>query len=90
MLTVHKNTKEQRDAKKVRCDLMQDANKLKQHPGISGYAIVVWNKDCMADCSWQSTAPVMPGLVVPEFSKQILKRVINQNDANYLIDERFR
>lgn len=89
MLTVHKNTKKQREAKRTRSNLLQDAKALSKLENISGYAVVVWNEDCTADCAWVSTPPVMPGLVVPEFTKQILQRRINCNDTNEIIDERF-
>lgn len=89
MLTVHKNTRDQRRAKDIRREFMSDAKSLKSMEGISGYSIVVWNKDCSAGCAWYSTPPVMPGLVVPEFTKKILERQIGQNDVNEIIDMRF-
>lgn len=89
MLTVHRNTRDRRRAKEVRKRLTQDAKDIRQLEGISGYAIVAWNSDCSSRCAWESTPPVMPGLVVPEFSKKILERAIAQSDVNEIIDMRF-
>lgn len=88
MLTIHKNTRERRAAKSIRKEMLQDAKRLSQHPGISGFAIVVWDKNCDTDCAWKSTPPVMPGLVVPEFVKQIISRRINVAVATSIIDEK--
>lgn len=88
MLTVHKNTREQRKAKELRKQLKDDAKYLSQLKGISGYSIVVWNANCTGDCRWKSTPPVIPGLIVPEFTKQILNRRINTDDTNDIIDTR--
>ena len=85
---IHKNTKERREAKQVRKALISDAKNLSQHEGISGYSIVVWNRDCASDCSWQSTPPMMPGLVVPEYSKKTLERALRNSDVNSIIDRR--
>lgn len=88
MLTVHKNTTKQRRAKKVRAELLHEAKYLAKLKDISGFAIVAWNEDCTALCSWKSTAPVMPGLVVPEFTKQILLREMHCSDTNLIINEK--
>ena len=89
MLTVHKNTRARRAAKNVRKSLMQDAKQISQTPDIIGYSIVAWDKNYGANCKWHSSPPTMPGVVVPEFTKQVLHREINQNDTNYIIDKRF-
>ena len=67
---------------------MQDAKRLSQLNGISGFAIVVWNRDCTSDCGWRSTPPMIPGLVVPEFVKQTILREMSATDTHKIIDQR--
>lgn len=87
-LTIHKNTRDQRKAKATRKNLISDAKDLAKTQNISGYAIVVWDDDLSADAAWDSGGKI-PGIVMPEYSKQILSRRINQNDTNDIIDMRF-
>ena len=89
LLTIHKNTKQQRESKEIRKSLISEAKELAKLQNISGYAIVVWNDECAANCDWWSSPPHMPGLVVPEFVKKVLERAIAQSDVNDIIDMRF-
>jgi len=88
MLTIHKNTKDQRESKRIRNELIKDAKNLAKNQDIKGYAIVVWDKNYGSACSWD-TGDSLPGIVIPEFTKQILTRRQGQDDTNYIIDERF-
>ena len=88
MVTIHKNTKDQRESKRIRKELVSDAKQLANNKDINGYAIVVWTKNFRDSCSWD-TGGSLPGILLPEFSKQILARRMGRDDAKDIIDERF-
>ena len=89
MLTVHKNTKVQRKAKELRKDIVADAKSLSQLKNITGYAIIVWNDELTADCTWKSKDSRMPTQCMPEFAKMTLTRYLIDHDTNAIIDNRF-
>lgn len=88
ILTIHKNTKEQRRSKALRFDLKKGAAKASQLKNISGYAIVVWNDEHITDCGY-SIPIALPSSVLPEFVKQILAREMQRQDTNEILDDRF-
>lgn len=89
MLTIHKNTRVQRRAKDLRKQLMATANSIKKLENISGFSMVVWDSDLsFTDCGW-SAGDSMPGLMVPELSKQILSTKLGIMATNDVIDKRF-
>lgn len=88
ILTIHKNTKEQRRSKALRFDLKKSAGSLAQLKDISGYAIVVWTDEHTTNCEY-SVPQALPSSVLPEFAKQILAREMQRQDTNIIINERF-
>lgn len=86
-LTIHKNTKQQRESKQVRKDLIHASKDLAKLSYIKGYAIIVWDEDYTARAEWCSNN--LPGTLVPEFIKQVTTRVIHNMDVNDIIDYRF-
>lgn len=88
VLTIHKNTSKQRRAKEVRAELLQAARHLAKLKDISGFAIVGWNEDCTTDCNWKSTAPGIPALLLPEYTKRVLLREMGVQDTMLVIDDK--
>ena len=82
-LTVHKNTKEQRERKELRELLIHDAKSLAKNSSISedidGYAIVVWDKEGSAQAEWISGN--IPTSLIGEFFKQTISRTLVSMDA---------
>ncbi len=88
-LTIHKNTKQQRDSKFLRKNIVKEAKNLAQIPSLSGYAIVVWNEDNSFSGTWNTSHSRIPGLLVSQYSKLILDKVMSVDSINDIIDHRF-
>lgn len=89
MLTVHKNTKQKRDAKFLRKRIVLEAKQMAQIENLSGYTITVWNERNEFSGTWNSSHSSIPALLVPQYSKLILDKVMSVDSMNDVIDHRF-
>lgn len=89
VLTVHKNTKQQRDSKSLRKLIVSEARDMAQIRNISGYTITVWNDDNEISGTWNTSKSNIPVLLVSQYSKLILDKVMNVDSVNNIIDHRF-
>lgn len=81
-LTVHRNTRDQRQFRYVRGQLRQGAKELPA--GTVGYALVTWDAGCNAKTTWD-TAGTMPSDVMPDYVRRVMLRTIAKDDARNLI-----
>lgn len=82
-LSVHKNTKEQRRRKELRSELIDAAKYSVKDSGISGYCIVVWDKNNSYEAYWESGH--LPGDLVGEYVKNAVNRKISIMDAESIM-----
>ena len=79
-LSVHRNTKAQREVHQIRKDLVQQAKLVSEMQGIAGYAIVAWTKNWDHKTAWSANS-TMPGNTMPEFVKISLLWDISREDT---------
>lgn len=79
-LSVHRNTKAQREVHQIRKNLVEQAKRVSDLPGIAGYAIVAWTRNWDHKTAWDTT-DTMPGNTMPEFVKVALLREMNRDDT---------
>ena len=86
-LSVHRNNRAQREAKRIRSALKVDAKTLASWPGLAGYAVVVWDHDRNSKAEWfvPGSGPI-PASVMPEHVKITLLRLIAQRDTRDILD----
>ena len=86
-LSVHRNNRTQREAKRVRQFLKGDVKALASMKNIAGYAVVSWDGDRNYLANWY--APLdgpMPGSSMPDFVKVSLLREIIKADTRRIAD----
>ncbi len=86
-LTVHRNTREERQQRDMRRALMADAKSAGNVEGISGYAIVAWNDEWGFRAGWRKPDK-MPSVIMPEFVKGCLERELTRIDVLAIIDSK--
>lgn len=79
-LSVHRNTRDQRRAKRQRKNLVNCARSLAREGDIAGWAMVVWNKDWDTRSEWEA-AGTMPDNNMSEFVKRSIERRMSKEDA---------
>ncbi|MGI9489091.1 MAG: hypothetical protein ACR2RF_25040 [Geminicoccaceae bacterium] len=78
-LSVHKNTRERKEKRRVKNNLKSDMKFLLSND-IAGYAIVTWNRDWDGEAVW-CCDKTMPGDVMPQYVKRVLERCTGVKDA---------
>ncbi len=86
VLSVHKNTRQRRESKRLRLELKAAVSDLSQMQNISGFALVVWDEDFQSRAKWDSYGSKLPGTLVPELAKQTISRTIALMDAEDLME----
>lgn len=89
MLTIHKNTKQKRDAKFLRKKIALEARQMAQIENLSGYTITVWNERNEFSGTWNTSHSNIPSLLVSQYSKLILDKVMSIDNIHTVIDHRF-
>ena len=86
-LSVHRNNRAQREAKRVRAMLKDDVKELAALPNIAGYAVVAWDAERKSRAKWFTprVGPV-PLAVMPEHVKVTLLRIIGQHDTHAILE----
>ncbi len=84
-LSVHRNTQARRKQKELSKQIVQDVKRMASQKNISGYVIMVWNKDWGYRCTWDSGGS-MPANVIPEFTKVSLLRELNKYDMELVLN----
>ena len=84
-LSVHRNTQVRREQKELSKQMLQDTKRMASQKNVSGYVIMVWNKDWGYRVAWDS-GKVMPASVVPEFVKSSLQREISKIDMELILN----
>ena len=85
-LTVHRNNRAQREAKRVRSMLKDDVKIVTATPDIAGYAVVAWDRERCSRVAWYTprNGP-MPGSAMPEYVKVSLLREIVKDDTRRIV-----
>lgn len=84
-LTVHKNTRAKRRARRLCDDIRQCARRASEDYGdrLTGYAVVIWSKD-EGKAYWDQGN--LGGVFVEDHVSTILRRQVAMRDARRLID----
>lgn len=77
VLSVHRNTVEQRKRHATSEHLVKAARNMAAEKQVRGYAIVTWDKDCESIRTSFDPGPTMPDFAVPEFVRSILTHRIS-------------
>ena len=86
-LSVHRNNRAQREAKRIRSMLKNDVKTIAAIPNIAGYAVVAWDMNRHASVNWYTPhGGVMPGSAMPEYVKVSLMREIVKVDTRQIVD----
>ncbi len=86
-LSVHRNNRVQREAKRIRSMLKNDVKTIAAMPNIAGYAVVVWDMNRGARVEWYTPhGGVMPGSAMPEYVKVSLMREMVKVDTRRIVD----
>ena len=85
-LSVHKNNRVQREAKRIRQLMKDDVKALASMKNIAGYAVVTWdrNRNYLADWYAPLDGP-MPGGAMPDYVRVSLLREIIKADTRHAI-----
>ena len=85
-LSVHKNNRAQREAKRVRQFLKDDMREIVKMRDLAGYAVVAWNdkRAYVADFYTPNKGP-MPATAMPDYVKNALLRELVKADINSAI-----
>lgn len=84
-LSIHRNTRDQREMHRVSRALVSDARTLAAAKGVAGYVIVGWNRHGQAIGAEDTTGRLSPIPIelVPEFVRQELsRRMLHPIDAS--------
>jgi hypothetical protein len=85
-LTVHRNNRKQREAKRIRAMLKDDVKHLAAMPNIAGYAVVAWDAERGYRADWYTPHDgPMPGTAMPEYVKVSLLRDIVKADTRLIV-----
>ncbi len=86
-LTVHRNNRAQRRAKRTRGMLKDDVKALTALPNIAGYAVVAWDTERATRAQWYTPKDGPVSLaVMPEHVKITLLRLIGKADTHAILD----
>ena len=85
-LTVHRNNRAQREAKRIRAMLKDDVKAIAAMPNIAGYAVVAWDTERGYRADWYTPHDgPMPGTAMPEYVKVSLLRDIVKADTHLIV-----
>lgn len=79
-LSVHRNTRNQRDRHRVSNALRNMAKTLTVGKQIAGFALVVWDEEWSANAFWD-TGRNMPGVIIPDFTKEVIQTTMQRMNA---------
>jgi hypothetical protein len=86
-LSVHRNNRAQREAKRTRSMLKDDVKTIAAMPNIAGYAVVAWDKDRGYDANWFAPHDGrIPSGAMPEYVKVCLLREITKSDTRRIVN----
>ena len=86
-LTVHRNNRAQRRAKRIRSMLKDDVKTIAAMPNIAGYAVVAWDMERGYRANWYTPHDgPMPGSAMPEYVKVSLLRDIVKADTHLIVE----
>ncbi len=86
-LSVHRNNRAQREAKRIRRMLKDDMKDLTAMPDIAGYAVVAWDTGRKSRAKWYTPKEGPVSLaVMPEHVKVTLLRIIGKTDTYEILD----
>ena len=85
-LSVHRNNRAQREAKRIRGMLKDDVKDIAAMPNIAGYAVVAWDAERGYRAGWYTPHDgPMPGSAMPEYVKVSLLRDIVKADTHQIV-----
>ena len=86
-LTVHRNNRAQREAKRIRAMLKDDVKKIAAMPNIAGYAVVAWDTERGYRAGWYTPRDgPMPGSAMPDYVRVSLLRDIVKADLRRIVE----
>ena len=86
-LSVHRNNRAQREAKRIRTMLKGDVKEIASMPNIAGYAVVAWDTERGYRADWYTPRDgPMPNSAMPEYVKVSLLRDIVKADTRRIVE----
>lgn len=77
-LSMHKNTKLQRERKELRRQAVVDVKKCVRNEDVAGYCVMSWNKEGAANICWDINEDSIDAKDLPSFAEDLIRLRVTQ------------